>query len=204
VDLEGALAIEDETERMLGVVGVITEAVRDLGVRPVVVGGLAVQYWTQARYTTSDIDLLLPGRPEIDERLQALGLERRGRHWVLSGSELFIEAPGSALGPSERIEEVDLSDGTAVALLSLEDVLIYRLHEFVATGHADVAEQAAALVSVPNVNQERLRQRASEERLTNAVEAIERLARRSEAGERFETWELHEIARELRRPTLNR
>jgi Tfp pilus assembly protein PilW len=82
-------------------------------------------------------------------------------------------------------------------------VLIYRLHEFVATGHADVAEQAAALVSLSNVDRERLVRRASQERLTNALDVVERLARRSEAGERLETWELHEIARELRRPTLD-
>jgi predicted nucleotidyltransferase len=202
MDLERALEIEDETERMLGVVGVITDALEDLGVRPVIVGGLAVQYWTHARYTTTDIDLLLPSLPVIGERLQALGLERQGRHWVLPGSELFVEAPGSTLGPDEQAEEVEVWDGTVVALLSLEDVLIYRLHEFVGTGHADAGEQAAALVSLANLDRERLDRRASQEHLTNAVEAIERLARRSEAGERFETWELHEIAEELRRPKL--
>lgn len=202
MDLESALAVEDETERMLGVVGVITEAVRELGLRPVVVGGLAVQYWTHARYTTSDIDLLLPSLPEVAERFRALGLERQGRHWALPGSELFIEAPGSVLGPDERADEVELPDGTVVALLSLEDVLIYRIHEFVGTGHADVAEQAAALLFLPNVDRERLRLRASQEHLTEAVDAIELLGRRSEAGEQIETWELHEIARELRRPRL--
>jgi hypothetical protein len=160
VKLQEALELEDQTERMLAVVAVLTEAVRDLGVKPVVVGGLAVQYWTHEQYTTSDIDLLLPSLPAIDERFEALGLERHGRH-------------------------------------------CYRLHEFVATGHADVAEQAAALVSLSNVDRERLVRRASQERLTNALDVVERLARRSEAGERLETWELHEIARELRRPTLD-
>jgi hypothetical protein len=102
------------------------------------------------------------------------------------------------LGPDERAEDVELADGTAVALLSLEDVLIYRLHEFVATGHVDAAEQAAALVSLANVDRDRLAKRASQERLTDAVAAVERLASRSGAGEQIETWELHEIARDLR------
>lgn len=50
--LERALRLEDPTQRMLGVVAVVTAAVRDLGFVPVVVGGLAVQFWTYGEYTT--------------------------------------------------------------------------------------------------------------------------------------------------------
>lgn len=104
VDLEDALQLEDQTERMLAVVAVIADAVRDLGVTPVVVGGLAVQYWTHAQYTTGDIDILLPSLPEIDERLRELGFVREGRHWVIPGRDVFVEAPGSALRPPERAD----------------------------------------------------------------------------------------------------
>src|SRR2546425_13034246 len=93
-ELELALQLEDETERMLAVVGVVAEALHDLGFVPVVVGGLAVQYWTRGAYTTADIDVLLPHRPEIDRRFEALGFEREGRHWRLPGRDVFVEAPG--------------------------------------------------------------------------------------------------------------
>jgi hypothetical protein len=89
-------------------------------------------------------------------------------------------------------------------VLSLEDVLIHRLHEFVATGHADVAEQAAALVTLADIDRTRLERRAAREGLVDAVVAIDGLARRSAAGGRIETWELHEIAGKLRSATLDR
>lgn len=122
--IDRALGLEDPTEQMLSVAALITEAVRDLGYVPVVVGGLAVQFWTYGEYMTYDIDLLLPSTPEVDERLGRLGFVKEGRHWVIPGRDVFVEAPGSFLGPDEEAEEVQLPMGT-VRLLRPEDVLIY-------------------------------------------------------------------------------
>jgi hypothetical protein len=198
VDLDGALAIEDETERMLSVVALIADAVRDLDFTPVVVGGLAVQYWTYGEYATSDIDILLPSTPEVHRRLESLGLSREGRHWVIPGKDVFVEAPGSFVGPGEETEDVELPTGGRVRLLRPEDVLIYRLHEFVATGHREAASQAVSLYLSSELDRERLHERATQQALSPALTELDRLAERIEGGERIETWDLHEIARRLR------
>jgi hypothetical protein len=183
-ELARALAIEDQTERQLEVVAIVSEAVADLGVRPVVVGGLAVAYWTAGTYLTGDIDLLMPSSPAVDERLRSLGFEREGRFWLIAKAELFLEAPGSFLKPGAEAQEVTVASGRPVRVIRPEDVLVGRLHEFVATGHSDPLGQAFMLLDSSDLERGRLASLL-------ALEGVER-------GERLESWELHDAARRLR------
>lgn len=57
--LRRAALEQDRTARALGVVAAVQLGLRDLGLRPVAVGGLAVEFWTHS-YATYDIDVLLP------------------------------------------------------------------------------------------------------------------------------------------------
>jgi hypothetical protein len=107
--LEALLRLEDETERKLAVAALIDDIVRTLGFRAIVIGGVAVEFWTRGAYSTADIDLYLPHGPAVDERLAELGLHRDGRHWVDPEHHLFIEAPASFLAPAEEVVEVRLS-----------------------------------------------------------------------------------------------
>jgi hypothetical protein len=195
-ELTRALALENETERKLAVVSVIDRQVQRLGFRPVVIGGLAVEFWTRGAYSTSDIDLYLPHVPGLDELLAELGFRREGRHWILPGSELFVEAPADVPREHEKVHEITLRNGSKVLLLSSEDVLIDRLHQFVAGGHRDVASQAISLLGNEDLDAQRLTDRADEEGLSSALRALYELQGRTET---IESWELHEIARRLRR-----
>jgi hypothetical protein len=197
-ELVEALALENDLERKLAVAGVIDDAIRDLGFRAIVIGGVAVEFWTHGAYSTEDIDLYLPHGPAVDERLAALGLRREGRHWVDQENGLFVEAPASFPAAAEEVVEVRLSTGRTALVLAGEDVLIYRLHEFVGTGHREVASQALSLATSPELDARRLRSRAEAEGLGQALTELERLAERVAAGEMLETYELHEIARRLR------
>jgi hypothetical protein len=55
--LAQALALENETERKLAVVSLIDQQVQRIEWRAIVIGGLAVEFWTQGAYATTDIDL---------------------------------------------------------------------------------------------------------------------------------------------------
>ena len=92
---------------------------------------------------------------------------------------------------------VELASGHGVTVLSAEDLLVYRLHEFVATGHSDPLGQALMLLDFPELDRQRLEARVESERLLPALHEVERLAGRVKEGEHFETWELHDIARRL-------
>ena len=196
-ELERALAIEDQTERQLEVVAIVSEAVAALGVHPVVVGGLAVAYWTAGTYLTGDIDVLMPSSPAVDERIRSLGFKREGRFWVIAKANLFLEAPGNFLEPGAEAAEVRLASGRKVRLIRPEDVLVDRLHEFVATGHASAFRQAVWLLGATGIERKRLAARAASEGLREVLVSVEALAQRVRSGETIESWELHEIARGL-------
>ncbi|HSC90765.1 MAG TPA: hypothetical protein VLB86_03840 [Gaiellaceae bacterium] len=198
--LDAALALPNETERKLAVVALIDELVQRIGFRAIVIGGLAVELWTHGAYSTGDIDLYLPHGPAVDDLLAELGFEKRGRHWVVEDAGLFVEAPASFPAPEEEVTEVQLSTGATVLVLSPEDALVYRLHEFVGTGHVDAAEQSVALLSSDDLDHARLVRRAESERLLPTLAEVERISQRLRRGEAVETWELHEIARRLRLP----
>ena len=195
--LARALDIEDETERLLEVAAIVSEAVAPLGIRPVVVGGLAVAYWTAGAYRTGDIDVVMPYLPEIEEQLAGLGFTRKGRFWILP-DRVFLEAPGSTLATGEEAVEAELPTGGIVRILSAEDMLVGRLHEFVATGHSDALGQALMLMEVPELDRVRLERRTADEGLAEGLAALEQVRERVRRGDQLESWELKELARRLR------
>lgn len=197
-ELKSALALADPTERKIAIVAVITSALADLRIRPVIVGGVAVEYWTYGEYATGDIDVVMPYMPVIDERLAQLGFRREGRHWVLPGEDVFFEAPGNALDDREEAVEVEIAPGLSAFVLSAEDILVARLEEFIATGHRDPAEQSVLLLRAQRLDRERLRRRVQEEQLFPVLQAIEELAERRERGEEIELYEFHDLAHRLR------
>jgi hypothetical protein len=201
--LEAALARDDPTERKLAVAAVVNLAVQAIGFRAVVIGGLAVEFWTQGEYTTADIDLYLPWTPQVDAAMAAVGFVKEGRHWTLPGHDIFVEAPANVPREHEEIDEVALPTGAAVLVLAVEDVIVDRLHQFVAGGHSDVLEQAVALLAVEEVDYPRLTERAAQEGLRNALIEVERISQRLRRGEVVPSWELQEIARRLRKPGVD-
>ena len=97
-------SIADPTERLLEVAAVISEALSDLEVQPVVVGGLALAYWSNSdEFITGDIDVIVPRLPELPRRMKALGFAQQGREWILPGYDVSFEVPGEVLEPGARV-----------------------------------------------------------------------------------------------------
>jgi hypothetical protein len=102
-------------------------------VRPIVVGGLAVEFYTGGAYMTGDIDLLYPHRKALGELLESWGFARQGRLWSLPEAGLWVEVPGEALGPDEdpsRVIRVR-SRGLTAEMIGLEDLIVDRLNAYV-------------------------------------------------------------------------
>jgi hypothetical protein len=161
---------------------------------------LAVAYWTTGLYLTGDIDVVMPHSSEIERRLAALGFERDGRFWTLPGRTPVFEAPGSTLelNPDGYVE-VELASGRTIRIQDVEEVLLLRLDEFVATGNADVFQQCLWLLGVSGLDRERLRVRAGEESLASALDALTRVAGTLEQdATTLEIWEITDLAKSLR------
>src|SRR5712691_3035815 len=95
--------------------------------------------------------------------------------------------------------EVELASGRTLRVQAVEEVLLLRLDEFVATGNADVFQQCLWLLGVSGLDRERLRVRAGDESLAHALDALNRTAKTLEHdATRLEIWEITDLAKSLR------
>lgn len=157
------------------------------------VGGLAVQFWTEGEYVTHDIDVALPSTVDVEERLRALGFEREGRHWRYN--DLFLEMPVDFLDRRLSVVEVEVESGQRVGILSLEDSLIFRLHKFASNGHPEATAQAVFMLMHPDLDDDRLTRRIEEEDLSAALRAVREVATRRLRGEDVESHHIHDLHR---------
>ncbi len=202
--LADAATVEDLAERTLEVVAIVDEAASPLGIHPVVVGGMAVYFWTENEaFVTYDIDVVMAVTDRLRATLADVGFEmsRDGRHWRLAGTEIFLEAPSAELDADAVIAEVMLPSGRTARLLSHIDVLLDRLAEFQATGHQIVAQQILVLLNhVSEDETSEVRARAVNRRVGHSFDAMSRLADEIADGRQPpESDELHEIARAAQR-----
>ena len=181
-ELLAVAAIPEPTERLLEATAIVAEAVAHLGIEPVVVGGLALAYWSDSEFATADIDVLMPRRPELAPILEALGFVREGRLWVLQGFDVAFEVPGAMLEPGDEAEPVELASGRRLLVLSVEDLLLWRLREWIHWHAVSGFEQAAHLLMAEPIDLQRLDRRASEEGLTLALAELRRATAEIKAG----------------------
>lgn len=90
--------------------------------RIVVIGGLAVAYWT-AQQDATDIDVAMPDTREIRDLVDALGFSRAvgKRHWAYGDADIALEAPTARIGPGEVIVEAETPSGRPLSVLSPAD-----------------------------------------------------------------------------------
>ena len=102
-DLEAARRDIESTgdllERAMKLAGLVTTLFRERGIHLVVVGGSAVEFYTEGGYMSGDIDfcrrsLRGPSLREIGDVLKPLGAKGMGRNWQVCG--LFVDILGIA------------------------------------------------------------------------------------------------------------
>ena len=125
------MTIEDESRRRTLFIALLSgEMVRRRAERPIVVAGEAVELYTQGLYTTGDIDL--KGRKETLEAILAeWDFVRQGRIWVSKEYGIYIDWLEGSLDEGDKAENktniIALDDEDEIRVVSLEDLIIYRL-----------------------------------------------------------------------------
>jgi hypothetical protein len=126
-----AAALQDPLQQKLAVIAAITKTLEPFGIRPIVIGGLAVAFYTLGGYATEDVDLAVVGREQFAETMAHLGFAREGRYWTHALFAFPIEAPAGAL-PGEDAPLTQLMvDGWPVYILGIEDLIVDRLNAYV-------------------------------------------------------------------------
>ena len=126
--------IEDPAKKRLVFTGILSkEIVASGGKKPIIVGGEAVEIYTQGSYTTGDIDIKTS--PEImEEILGVWGFEKvKGSRkiWFNEALDIYLDWQGTGLdeGPEaeKRVNSIRISGDMDILVISFEDLITDRL-----------------------------------------------------------------------------
>ncbi len=127
-ELEKISSIENLVDRKLYFMGLLTQEAEKRKVRPIVVGGSAVDIYTEGIYPSHDIDLV-SNRKIIGEILEnVFNFKPSGRHWINEQIGLAVEVPGSSLAGEKNKVTVIRIENLKVYVIGFEDLIIDRLN----------------------------------------------------------------------------
>jgi hypothetical protein len=179
-NLETLLSIEDPVKRKALFMALLSkEIVERGGKQPIIVGGEAVEIYTQGSYTTGDIDIKSP--LEITEAvLKEWGFVKAGRPWLNKELDIYIDWLGSSLEEGEEAEKraaiIKITEELDIRVISIEDLVIDRLGAFKWWGDTDSLMWAKVLVrvkkSIDSIDETYIRERAKKADLLDILEEI--------------------------------
>lgn len=116
-------------EKMVSVSSILTRLLKDFNLKPIIVGGLAVEIYTRGEYTTSDIDFIFSQREIIKNLLLQLGFIEQGRHFFHEDLLISIEIPNDMLEDADydKVIEIELENGDSIYVIGIEDIILDRL-----------------------------------------------------------------------------
>ncbi|MTI80431.1 MAG: UbiD family decarboxylase [Firmicutes bacterium] len=124
---------KDRMDKIMLFTAVLTKELQRYGIKPVLVGGSALEFYTQGNYTTLDIDLVVQGRERVKTVLEKMGFDRGygEKSWYNEELELSVEILDDTLaGSMERIITVNIDEDMVVYVIGIEDLIIDRLNAY--------------------------------------------------------------------------
>jgi len=136
-DLESALAmVRQETDlsaKSLLLAGIVSELFRERGFEPVVVGGSAIEFYTDGAYMSGDTDICWAGwpTPTLEQREEIMaqipGIKSRGgKSWSYDG--LWVDLLGEVDYRAEKELVKFMTPVGPVVLIPVEDALVGRVY----------------------------------------------------------------------------
>ena len=121
----------DKIYKNIALTAVITEALKEKNIRPIIVGGQAVEFYTAGGYSTMDVDLVTPASiKEINPVIKELGFEKEGKYWTYDQLDFALEFPGSDLaGDYDKVNQIEI-EGLIAYIIGIEDIIIDRLNRY--------------------------------------------------------------------------
>ncbi|ODA44817.1 hypothetical protein THER_0445 [Thermodesulfovibrio sp. N1] len=159
----------------------LSEEFRKRGAKePIIVGGLAVEIYTQGSYTTGDIDIKAD-ITLLEEILKNWGFKKTGRVWLNDYLDIYIDWLGSSLEEGEeaekRVNAVLIDENLNVKIISIEDLIIDRLNAYKWWKDEDSFLWAKILLKIKErmeeqIDLEYLKKRAKKEQIEDIVEKL--------------------------------
>ena len=172
--LDKVKAVTDPLQRKLWALAVITKALEPEKLRPILIGGTALEYYSLGGYATADVDIALPYEPIVDKIFNELGFKKEGRYWTHAELDLLFEAPAGYLkGEDAELTKVTIED-LVCYILGVEDLIIDRLNRYVHWKWEDDGRWVRRLIALhgKEMDLKYLRRRATQEKTLEILEGI--------------------------------
>ncbi len=179
--LERLNRIEDSVKKRALFVGLLTGEFKKRGGRePIVVGGFALEIYTQGSYTTGDIDIKA-SRDLLEKILTEWGFTKKGRVWFNEEMDIYIDWLGSNLEEGneaeKRVNTIIIEKDLEIKIISFEDLIIDRLNAAKWWKDQDGLTWAKVLVKVKEATGEELdiaylKKRAVQENIEDLLAVI--------------------------------
>lgn len=111
----------------------VQAALQKAGINVVLSGGSAVSFYSSNKYVSKDLDLInanFARRRDIKSAMDKIGFQEKGRYFIHTDTEYFVEFPDGPLSvgeePVKEIVDFELSTGT-LHVISATDCVKDRL-----------------------------------------------------------------------------
>lgn len=167
--------IENDFKKRLYFVGILTKYLKEKNIRPIIVGGHAVEFYTLGSYTTGDIDIVSEHQTEIEFFLKSWGFKKVDRLWVNAKINIAVDIVGSVLKGDDysKVSEVIIED-MKVYIIGIEDLIIDRINAFVWWKSEEDGKWAKQLLELhrKEIDKKYLFKRAKKEGIYKELEKI--------------------------------
>lgn len=143
-------------EAALGAFARVSERMKARGFQaPILVGGAAVEFYSNSAIATGDFDIVTARQEEFEEELRAEGFIRPSgagvatRGWVHPDLGLGFEVVSSKLldgmADRDRVVLVRIGEQGVAAFVSVEDIIADRMGQYASGAAPEMLAQARAL-----------------------------------------------------------
>lgn len=168
-------AYRPEFEAALRLFARVSEAMKDRGFPPpILVGGAAVELYSNSAVTTGDFDVVTPRQEEFEQELLRLGFAKpigpghTALGWVHPTLRLGFETVSGSLydgmADRDRVVLIDLGDDGEAAIVSVEDMIADRIGQYASGTAPEMLGQARGLFTLhPDVDRDYMDKRIRHE-----------------------------------------
>ncbi|MDY0040567.1 MAG: hypothetical protein RBS57_09670 [Desulforhabdus sp.] len=130
--MEALSTISDPVKKRALFIAILSKCIVSRGAEmPIVVGGEALEIYTQGNYTTGDIDIK-SSYEQMEATLLEMGFRKRGRAFYSEELDIYIDWLGATLDEGAEAERrtvlVEIDEDHFIRLISVEDLIMDRLN----------------------------------------------------------------------------
>lgn len=193
--LQKAAKEKSRARRGVRIAAVISEALREINETPVLVGGAAVEFYTEGKYATKDIDMTAVGGEALWHIMEQLGFKKLGKDFVHQKLKIYVEFPSETLRQGERSDILDV-DGVPLRIISIEDLVVDRLCSYKFWGSLEDGVNALILLELQTMDEQRLLDQARHQNVADALQAVQDIyvesyrtkLSKKKAGQKLQEW----------------